>query len=78
MLLIERELTALARRGRVEARVQQRARIVLLAAQGWQNKDIAAEVDLDRRQVALWRQRFLDGGVEALRKMRRAPGAPPA
>lgn len=35
----ERELTALARRGRVEARVQQRARAVLLAAQGWQNKD---------------------------------------
>lgn len=63
---VQRELTVLARRGRVEARVQQRAKIVLLAAQGWQNKDIAAEVDLDRHQVALWRQRFLEGGVEAL------------
>ena len=50
---VQRELTALARRGRVEARVQQRAKIVLLAAQGWQNKDIAAEVELDRRQVCL-------------------------
>ena len=56
---VQRELTALARRGRVEARVQQRAKIVLLASEGWQNKDIAAEVDLDRRQVAMWRQRFL-------------------
>jgi hypothetical protein len=28
----------------------------LQAAQGWQNKDIAVEVALDRRQVALWRQ----------------------
>lgn len=32
---VQSELTALARRGRVEARVQQRAKIVLLAAQGW-------------------------------------------
>ncbi|MEJ8816205.1 helix-turn-helix domain-containing protein [Variovorax ureilyticus] len=56
---VQRELTALTRRGRVEARVQQRAKIVLLAAEGWQNKDIAVEVDLDRRQVAMWRQRFL-------------------
>ena len=76
--VVERELTALARRGRVEARVQQRAKIVLLAAQGWQNKDIAAEVDLDRRQVALWRQRFLDGGVEALMHDAPRPGRTPS
>ena len=31
-----------------------------------QNKDIAANVGLDRRQVALWRSRFLEGGIEAL------------
>ena len=62
----QRELQALARRRSVQARVQQRARIIVLAAQGWQNKEIAAEVGLDRRQVALWRQRFIDGGVAAL------------
>ena len=64
----ERELRILAKRRRIEARLQQRARVVLLAAQGWQNKDIAVEVGLDRRQVALWRGRFLQGGVEALRQ----------
>ena len=73
----ERQLRALARRGRVEARVQQRARVVLLAAQGWQNQDIAVEVKLDRRQVALWRQRFLDGGVEALMHDAPRPGRTP-
>src|SRR5579885_2207678 len=73
----EMELQALARRRRVEARVQQRAKVVLLAAQGWQNKDIAAEVDLDRRQVALWRQRFLDGGVAALMHDAPRPGRTP-
>ena len=58
--------------------MQQRANIVLLAAQGWQNKDIAAEVDLDRRQVALWRERFLDGGVEALMHDAPRPGRTPS
>ena len=66
----------LAKGRRVEARLQQRARVVLLAAKGWQNKDIAVEVGLDRRQVALWRQRFLDGGIDALRKDAPRSGRP--
>jgi transposase len=65
---VERELRRLSKRRRVEARVQQRASIVLLAAKGWQNKEIAVEVKLDRRQVALWRRRFIEGGIEALRQ----------
>jgi transposase len=65
---VERELRILSKRRRVEARVQQRASIVLLAAKGWQNKEIAVEVKLDRRQVALWRRRFIEGGIEALRQ----------
>jgi hypothetical protein len=40
--VVERELTALARRGGVEARVQQRGRIVLLAVEGWQNSFMGA------------------------------------
>jgi transposase len=62
----DRELRMLSKRRRVEARVRQRASAILLAAKGWQNKDIAIEVKLDRRQVALWRRRFIDGGVQAL------------
>jgi transposase len=67
----ERELRILSQRRRVEARAQQRARAILLAAKGWQNQDIAVEVKLDRRQVALWRHRFLEGGIQAL--LRDAP-----
>jgi transposase len=63
---VERELRILSMRRRVQARVQQRANVILLAAKGWQNIDIAADVKLDRRQVALWRRRFIDGGVKAL------------
>ena len=50
----------------------------VVGAQGWQDKDIAAEVDLDRRQAALWRQRFLDGGVEALKHDAPRPGRTPS
>ena len=64
----DRELRVLSKRRRIEARLQQRARVILLAAEGRQNKDIAFEVALDRRQVALWRQRFLQGVIDALRQ----------
>jgi transposase len=72
----EQELRALAKRRTVEARLQQRALVVLLAAEGRQNKDIAVEAGLDRRQVALWRQRFLAGGIDALRKDAPRSGRP--
>ena len=52
--------------------------MILLAAQGWQNKDIADEVALDRRQVALWRQRFLQGGIDAVRQDAPRSGRTPA
>jgi transposase len=73
---VERELQELAKGRRVEVRLQQRARIILLAAQGLQNIDIAQEVDLDRRQVALWRQRFLEGGIDAIRRDAPRAGRP--
>ena len=72
----ERELRVLVKRRTVEARLQQRALVVLLAAEGRQNKDIAVEVGLDGRQVAMWRERFLAGGIEALRKDAPRSGRP--
>jgi transposase len=74
---VERELRILSKRRRIEARLRQRAQIILLAAQGLQNKDIAVEVGLDRRQVALWRSRFLQGGIDALRQDAPRPGRTP-
>jgi transposase len=46
-------------RGRsVEARLVLRAKIVLAAAEGGENKQIAAELGTLRKTVGLWRQRF--------------------
>ena len=55
-------------RGRsTAARVVMRSRIVLLAAEGLQNKQIAA-LEVAPRMAALWRGRFLELGVEGLLK----------
>ena len=71
------ELTRLARSKRTSVRLAQRARIVLLAAQGLQNKDIAEQLGIGRVQVARWRERYLERGLQGIeRDLPR--GAPPA
>ena len=72
----EAELTRLARSVRSSVRMALRARIVLLAAQGLQNKDIAQALGVGRVQVARWRERYLQFGLEGIeRDLPR--GAPP-
>jgi transposase len=72
----EVELTKLARSKRTSVRLSQRARIVLLAAQGLQNKDIAEQLGVGRVQVSRWRERYVEFGLEGIeRDLPR--GAPP-
>ena len=42
-----------------------RAKIVLLAADGWSNVQVARQVGTSRPTVILWRHRFLQGGPNA-------------
>lgn len=57
-------------------RLMQRARIVLLAAGGMQNKEIAEHLGIGRVQVGRWRERYAQGGLSAIeRDLPR--GAPP-
>ena len=60
------------------ARQVERARIVLRAADGWQDKDIARELSITPEKAARWRNRFLDGGLAALQKDAPRPGRPHA
>ncbi len=57
-----------ARGRRTPVRLVTRAKIVLLAAKGWTNKDIAAEVGMWRGNVARWRQRFAERGLAGIEK----------
>jgi DNA-directed RNA polymerase specialized sigma24 family protein len=43
-----------------------RARMILLAAEGWQNKDIAEHLHVPRAKVSKWRKRFFERRLAGL------------
>jgi transposase len=59
------------------ARVVERARIVLLAAEGKLNKEIAEQLGISVQKAARWRSRFLELGVGGLEKDAPRPGRRP-
>jgi len=70
------ELTRLVRSKLTSVRLVQRARIVLLAAESLQNKDIAEQVGVGRVQVSRWRERYAQSRLAGIeRDLPR--GAPP-
>ena len=73
----EREvLDELVRSKLTSVRLALRARIVLLAGLGLQNKDIALALDVGRIQVSRWRERYLESGLEGI-ECDLPRGAPP-
>ena len=65
-------------RGRsTPARLVTRARVVLAASEGKENKDIASELKITRGSVARWRDRFAESGVAGLEKDAPRGGRPP-
>jgi transposase len=70
------ELTALVRSKLTSVRLAQRAHVVLLAAEGLQNKDIAERLAIGRVQVGRWRDRYAESRLAGIeRDLPR--GAPP-
>jgi len=61
-----------ARAGATPQRVALRARVVLLAAQGQEDRQIAVTEQVHRHSVALWRKRVRDQGIGCLWEV--APG----
>ena len=70
-----RTLDDLARRRRTSQGLARRARIVLLAAEGLENKTIAAELGAAADTVGVWRRRFAERRLEGLYDEPR-PGTP--
>ena len=63
----EREkLLKLAHSNTVSVRQARRAGIILLAADGFENKTIGEMIGVGRVQVATWRKRYVGGGVAAI------------
>lgn len=71
-----RELEARTRRYTLPYRDVVRAKIVLLAAAGLDNDQIAARLDTRREIVSKWRKRFFEEGVAGLEERARG-GRPP-
>jgi len=70
------ELKKLARSKLTSVRLVQRASIILLAADGMQNKDIAEQLGVGRVQVSRWRERYAESRLAGIeRDLPR--GAPP-
>lgn len=77
--LSDEERVALTKwsRGRsTPARLVLRAKVVLAAAAGRQNKDIAAELGCTRRTVGTWRNRFAEMRLDGIRQDAPRPGRP--
>ena len=73
----ERALQLWARDRSLPARQVERARVVLLAAAGRQDLEIAAEIGISNQKAARWRKRFLKLGLAGLEKDAPRPGRRP-
>ena len=80
IVLSEEELRELSRRA-VKYTLSyfevQRAKMILMAAQGMSNDEIAARLDTRREVVSLWRKRFFKERLAGLEERAR-PGRPRA
>jgi transposase len=68
-------LATWTRSSSVRAGLAQRARIVLMAADGVSNTDIAQRVGMSRQTVVSWRARYVRSGLTGLHVESR-PGGP--
>lgn len=73
----ERTLQQWARGRSLAARQVERARVVLLAAAGKQDLEIATELGISNQKAARWRKRFLKLGLAGLEKDAPRPGRTP-
>ena len=74
----DREILDKWSRGRTTpARQVLRAKIVLLAAAGVENRHIAEQLDVSRPTVGLWRRRFAQAGIAGIERDAPRGGRPP-
>lgn len=75
----ERQTLASWSRGRsTPARLVLRAKIVLAAAEGTMNKDIAIQVGTSKKTVSLWRNRFAEERLPGIERDAPRPGRTPS
>ena len=71
-------LEKLARGRRTPVRLAQRSTIVLSAAEGNENKEIASQLGISRETVGRWRRRYAESGMAGIEKDAPRPGRTPS
>ena len=71
------QLQAVGKKGKVVARRLRRAQLLLLAADGYTDREIASALHLGVSTVERTRKRFVEGGVEWALTERPRPGGTP-
>jgi len=71
------QLEKQARARSVSVRLAQRSKMILLAAAGWSDRKIGAELAVKRQTVARWRNRFIRQGLSSIEKDAPRPGRKP-
>jgi transposase len=71
-----KELERLSKSRTDEARLVERAKVVLGCLAGRRNDEVAADLGIQAATVGLWRKRFASEGLAGLRDRAR-PGKPP-
>ena len=66
---VKTELQSVARSRSLPHGLVRRAKIILMAAQGLNNKSIAQKVDVSTAAVGMWRKRFVQQGIMAWASM---------
>jgi len=72
------KLQAISKAGSSSLRARERAAIVLLAADGVENQEIAQRLGQDKMKVGRWRRRYAEGGLAGILKDKSRPGRIPA
>lgn len=70
-------LESWARSRTLPQRTVVRSRIILLCADGNSSRVVAAQLNVSRNTVDLWRARFIEGGLEALETEKPGRGRKP-
>ena len=73
-----RMLEKLARGRQTPVRLAQRSSIVLLAAEGKENQEIASRLRISRETVGRWRRRYAESGLAGIEKDAPRPGRTPS
>ena len=72
------ELEKISSGGQSSVRARERSLMVLMAADGFQNKEIAQRIGMDPGKVGRWRQRYASKRLPGILKDKHRPGGIPA